>query len=139
MITPVQMAALHGACFNTTPPPWSASAFAGLMDSPLVFTIGDTRGFVMGRAAAGEAEVLTLAIAPDARRQGLARQLMLAFHSAARSAGAEAAFLEVAQDNAAAVALYLSIGYAQAGRRRGYYTAPGGGGVDALVMTRALI
>lgn len=131
------MAALHARVF-TTPQPWSAQAFASLQTSPGTFTLGDAHGFVMGRAVAGEAEVLTLAVAPEFRRMGLARALMTGFHDRARIKGAQTAFLEVAEDNTAAIALYLSLGYAQAGRRRGYFHTRSGTRLDALVMTRPL-
>lgn len=136
-MTPPEMAALHARVF-TTPPPWSAQAFASLSDGPGTFTIGDARGFVIGRAIAGEAEVLTLAVAPEFRQQGLARGLMSGFHATARTHGAATAFLEVAEDNPAAIALYLSLGYEPAGRRRGYFSAPDHTLLDALVMTKSL-
>jgi ribosomal-protein-alanine N-acetyltransferase len=132
------MAALHARCF-TAPPPWSALAFAQLQASPGIFTLGDAHGFVMARALAGEAEVLTLAIAPEARRAGLARRLMTAFHLHAQKAGAEAAFLEVAIDNTPAITLYLSLGYAQVGTRRGYFKTAEGLALDGLVMTKPLL
>ena len=137
-VTPADMAALHARVF-TTPLPWSAQAFASLQTSPGTFTLGDARGYLMGRAVAGEAEVLTLAVAPETRRIGLARALMTRFHDTAKIAGAQTAFLEVAEDNTAAIALYLSLGYAQVGRRRGYFNSPGGTRLDALVMTKPLI
>jgi len=136
-MTPEALAALHGACF-ATPRPWSAAEFAALLTAPGVFLHGDSRGFVLGRAVAGEAELLTLAVAPEARRQGLGRALLVAFEAEARQARAETAFLEVAAANVAARALYAGAGWAEAGRRRGYYRLPGGGADDAVVMTRAL-
>lgn len=135
-MTPAALAALHRAAF-TTPRPWSEGEIAALLAGVGVFWLGDARGFVMGRAVAGEAEVLTLAVVPDQRRQGLARSLMQGFADHARTAGAEAAFLEVAADNTAAIALYLSLGYAQAGRRKGYFETPHGTRIDALVMTKS--
>ena len=136
-MTPAEMAALHARAL-TSPPPWSAQAFASLSDSPGTFTLGDARGFVTGRALAGEAEVLTLAIAPEFRRQGLARALMSEFHDTARANGAATAFLEVAEDNPAAIALYLSLGYEPAGRRRGYFSGADSARVDAVVMKKSL-
>ncbi|WP_050525576.1 GNAT family N-acetyltransferase [Pseudorhodobacter aquimaris] len=135
-MNPDDLATLH-ACSFTTPPPWSARAFAELLDSPGTFIRGDARGFVLGRAVAGEAEVLTLAVAPAFRRKGLARRLMAAFHDAARPA-ADIAFLEVAQDNDAAIALYHALGYTEVGRRPRYFEAPQGLRVDALVMHLSL-
>ena len=58
------MAALHAACF-AFPRPWSAAEFAALLADPLVFVQTLPGGFVMGRAVAGEAELLTVAVAPD--------------------------------------------------------------------------
>ena len=88
----------------------------------------------MGRAVAGEAEILTLAVEPAARRQGLALALVTAAAGAARMAGAQAMFLEVADDNVAAIGLYEAAGFTRAGVRRGYYDRGPQGYVDALVM-----
>lgn len=137
-MTPEQLAALHARCFRS-PPPWSTADFAGLSADPLAFLLveGDA-GFLLGRAVAGEAELLTLAVAPESRRLGLGAKLLSRFLYQARLRGAEQAFLEVSAQNAAAIALYESQGFARSGRRRLYYATPEGGRVDALVMSRAL-
>ncbi|MBL9073871.1 MAG: GNAT family N-acetyltransferase [Tabrizicola sp.] len=121
------------------PPPWSDADFAGFLADPLTFLLveGDA-GFLLGRAVAGEAELLTLAVAPEARRRGLARKLVSRFLYQARLRGAEAAFLEVSAENAAAIALYESAGFSRSGLRRNYYRTAEGQRIDALVMTRAL-
>jgi [ribosomal protein S18]-alanine N-acetyltransferase len=136
-VTPAALAALHGACF-TTPRPWSAAEIAGLLASPLVFLLIAPQGFLLGRVVAGEAELLTLAVAPDARRQGVGGRLLGGFLTEAQVRGAESAFLEVAEANAAARALYAAAGFAQAGKRRGYYHAPDGTLQDALILVRTL-
>lgn len=137
-MTPAEMAALHARCFRA-PRPWTAAEFAALAADPLAFllTEGDA-GFLAGRAVAGEAELLTLAVAPEARRRGLGRRLVERFVYQARLRSAGAAFLEVSAENPAALALYESSGFRTAGRRRGYYTDGTGRALDALVMTRAL-
>lgn len=137
-MTPAGLAALHRRCFRI-PPPWSEADFAGFLADPLAFLLveGDA-GFLLGRAVAGEAELLTLAVAPESRRLGLGRKLVARFLYQARLRGAARAFLEVSAENPAAVALYESAGFAAAGRRRGYYAAPGGGRIDAIVMARDL-
>jgi ribosomal-protein-alanine N-acetyltransferase len=139
-VTPELCAAIHAASFARERA-WSPHEFAALLDDPNVFSVevaeGGEAGFALGRAVAGEAELLTLAVAPLARRRGHGRALLAAFELAARERGAGAAFLEVAADNAAAVALYTQAGYTERGRRPGYYVQTGGG-VDALVMGRAL-
>jgi ribosomal-protein-alanine N-acetyltransferase len=135
-VTPAQLATLHARCF-TTPRPWSEADFAAFLQDPLAFllTEGDA-AFLLGRAVAGEAEVLTLATAPESRRLGLGRKLVMRFLYQARLRAAETAFLEVAADNAPAIALYGDAGFTESGRRRGYYLRPDGSRIDALVLSR---
>lgn len=130
---PDALAALHARCFDR-PRPWSASEFENLLASPSVFLLTDTHGFLLGRALAGEAELLTLAVAPDARRQGAGRRLTLRFAAAALARPSAEAFLEVAADNAAARRLYAGAGWVEAGVRRRYY----GPHTDAIVMRLTL-
>lgn len=137
-MTPETLAALHRRCFRS-PPPWSAADFAGFIADPLAFLLveGDA-GFLLGRAVAGEAELLTLAVAPEARRLGLGRKLVARFLYQAQLRGADQAFLEVRADNAPAIALYESAGFEATGRRRSYYQDPDGSRTDAVVLTRRL-
>lgn len=137
-MTPADLATLHGRCF-VTPRPWGADEFVDFLADPLCFLLVEAdAGFLLGRVAAGEAELLTIAVAPEARRRGLGRKLLARFIYQARLRAAESAFLEVAEDNAAAKALYLAAGFGESGRRKGYYYAPDGTRSDALVMVRAL-
>ncbi|RAI57221.1 ribosomal-protein-alanine acetyltransferase [Roseicella frigidaeris] len=91
-------------------------------------------GFVLARAAGGEAEILTLAVRPPARRRGLGGALLAGALAGAVARGAAAMFLEVAAGNAAARALYAGQGFVEVGRRRRYYPD----GSDALVLRRVL-
>lgn len=130
------LAALHATSFETS---WDAVEFAQLLDGPGAFgLLIETSGFIVCRALAGEAEVLTLAVDPGARGQGLGRALMTAAMGLARTAGAETVFLEVAADNPAAIALYEALGFERIGLRPGYYARRGGSPVDALVYRRSL-
>ena len=90
----------------------------------------------IGRVAGPEAELLTLAVLPAARRRGLATLLVGAFEAQAVARGAEECLLEVAETNAAARALYAGLGYLAAGRRPGYYRPLGAAPVDALVLRK---
>lgn len=136
-MSPASLARLHALCF-TYPRPWSEAEFASLLSGPGAFLVGDPQGFALGRAIAGEAELLTLAVAPCARRQGLGRRLLDRFLADARTQGSAIVFLEVASDNAPALALYRSAGFSECGRRSGYYAGPGPRKTDALVLSRAL-
>ncbi|NBU26711.1 MAG: GNAT family N-acetyltransferase, partial [Caulobacteraceae bacterium] len=122
--------------------PWSAAEIAALLDSPGTLALQmseDRKGFVMVRALAGEAEILTLAVAPEGRRQGQARALMQAAIVQALARQAETLFLEVAADNAAALGLYEGLGFEMAGRRKGYYDRGAASPrIDALVMRLCL-
>jgi len=136
-VTPAGLAALHAAAF-VYPRPWTEGEFAALLADPAVRLIAGPDGFILGRVVAGEAEILTLAVAPDRRRRGTGRDLLRRFLAAAAQAGAARAVLEVAEGNAAARALYAAEGFAAAGRRRAYFARPDGGREDALVLARPL-
>lgn len=136
-LTPQQMAQIHAAAF-TQSRPWSQAEFTALLDSPLVLACGDARAFALVRLVADEAELLTLATHPAHQRQGLGRAVMQAWQSQAKLRGATESFLEVAADNAPALSLYESEGFAVCGRRRGYYPRRNGTSVDAIVMQRGL-
>lgn len=112
------LAALHAACF---PRAWDAPSLRAMLEAPGAFAFHHPHGFVLARTAANEAEILTLAVAPAARGKGLGRALMDAAIAEAKTMGADAMFLEVASDNAAALALYAGLGFVRAGMRKGYY------------------
>jgi ribosomal-protein-alanine N-acetyltransferase len=133
------LAAVHAQAFDH---PWPPEAFTELLASPGVFALagvdGEPVALILMRAIAGEAEVLTLAVAPSHRRKGAARALLEAGLGLAAAQGALEAFLEVADDNPAALALYRASGFADAGRRAGYYRREAGRTADALVLRRTL-
>ena len=131
------MAALHARCF-TVPRPWDALEFATITADPLCFSLIESDGFLLGRAVADEAEILTLAVDPAARRRGMAARLVHGFLAEARQRGAVSAFLEVAASNDAAISLYSQAGFAKVGVRRGYYGGPDSAAIDAVVMARQL-
>lgn len=134
---PVEMAAIHGAAF-TTPRPWSAHEFADLLVRPDIFAVTAPHGFALGQTVGPEAELLTLAVAPAARRTGIASALVTRLHAEAAARGAAEILLEVAADNTAARALYARLAYVLAGRRKGYYRRPDGTRLDALILRRPI-
>ncbi|MEZ5810447.1 MAG: GNAT family N-acetyltransferase [Rhizobiaceae bacterium] len=136
----VTVARLHGDGFGR---PWDESEFAALLEQKTVFGFaarqegrGSARpdGFVLARLAAGEAEILTIAVARPKRGRGLGRALMEAVLRHLHAERAEALFLEVGENNQPAIALYRRLGFREVARRAAYY----GGEGTAIVMRRDL-
>lgn len=124
------LAAIHAAAFPLGQA-WGDDAISLQLSLPGAFGLIDERGgMLLGRVTVDEAEVLTLAVAPDARRQGIARALLGAARAETRLRGARKMFLEVAAGNAPAQELYRQIGFVEVGRRRRYYPDSS----DALVL-----
>ena len=131
------LAALHDTSF---PAPWSLQEFDALLRQPgvaaWIVNVGNApAGFIMVRAVADEAEILTLAVSPEYRRKGLAAELIREAGAALTAGNTAQFFLEVAADNTAALGLYAREGFAVCGRRTGYYK---NGTVDAVLMRRFL-
>jgi ribosomal-protein-alanine N-acetyltransferase len=91
-------------------------------------------GFILSRFAAGEAEILSIAIAPKHRGRGLSRPLLDLNLRRLAGLGVRTVFLEVDENNAPARALYRRAGFADVGRRKSYYQS----GANALVLRRDL-
>ncbi|MGL4398004.1 MAG: ribosomal protein S18-alanine N-acetyltransferase, partial [Hyphomicrobium sp.] len=108
----------------------------------LVAVTGDpkiVKGFIIGQLAADEAEIIALGVAPDWQRAGLGMRLVEGLARAAARGEAKRLFLEVADDNVPALALYRKLGFAETGRRRAYYERKGQPSVDAIVMALPLL
>lgn len=133
------LAVLHAGAFER---PWSSDEIETMAAAFGAFGMAamegrEVLGFILLRAMAGEAEVLTIAVAAGHRRQGVGRALIEAAAATAKSVGAEEIFLEVAEDNPAAIGLYEQAGYEPVGRRAGYYPRSGGA-VDAILLRARL-
>lgn len=122
--------------------PWSAEAFLAELapDAPaprswwVAHDNGKLIGFAGGMVVDGDIEILDVAVAAEHRREGIARKLLSHVSYDAQMLGCTTASLEVEAGNNVAISLYASLGFAEVGRRRGYY----GAGVDALVMKAPL-
>ncbi|QGX97285.1 GNAT family N-acetyltransferase [Roseovarius faecimaris] len=137
-MTPEVLAALHSRAFAGQGRGWSAQEFGDLLAAPHVFCVTSDAGFALGRALAGEAELLTLAVDPAEQRAGHGAALLSAFEDEAAIRGASRAFLDVSAQNTAALALYRRARYHEVARRAGYYHCPGGGTADALILAKDL-
>ena len=126
------LAALHAMAFAE---PWNAASLVASLAQLGTFAfMAEAAGFVMLRSSGEEAEILTLAVVPAARRRGIGAALVLAGAEKAHGIGATRLFLEVAENNLAARVLYERLGFTAAGWRRNYY----GAGQDALLLKAEL-
>lgn len=127
------LAGLERRCFSD---PWPPTAFVSALRTPhmhafVVEVDGRIVAYFLGRAVAGEGEILNLAVAPEARGQGLGTWVLEQGLGRLRAAGAGEVFLEVRAGNRAARALYRRHGFREVGRRHEYYRQPV---EDALVL-----
>ena len=122
--------------------PWTAGNFYDALNAGYGMTVGVAKGAIVAYGvllfAPGEAQILNLTVAPEARRRGLGRTLLGRFVRDAKARGAAQCFLEVRVSNAAAIGLYAAEGFAPVARRIGYYPARDDAREDALVMRKSL-
>lgn len=137
-----EIAGMHGGIFAEA---WDVASVTKMLEHPastgFVAQLASPRitvGFVMGQVMADEAEILSVAVAPELQRRGIGRMLVEGFKRSAKRAEATRVFLEVAADNAAAIALYQSLGFTEQRRRKAYYPRKGADAVDAVVMSAAI-
>jgi ribosomal-protein-alanine N-acetyltransferase len=134
------LASVHERCFSEA---WDENVLAYFVGLPSSLTFleerdGAVAGFILCRLICNESEVLTCAVHPAVRRQGVASRLIEAALCELRRLGGRQVFLEVAEDAVTARALYRRTGFRAVGRRRRYYTRAVGDPADALVMRRDL-
>jgi ribosomal-protein-alanine N-acetyltransferase len=136
------LALLHANSFPFEP--WDRASLERLIALPamrarVIENAGRAKlGFLLALVAGGEAEIVTLCVAPDARRRGVARDLLADLESLARAARSSRLVLEVAADNRPALLFYESRGFAPIGRRDGYYRRGAASPADAVMLARDL-
>jgi ribosomal-protein-alanine N-acetyltransferase len=119
------------------PHPWTRGNFADSLAAGyhcwIVERGGEIAGYTVAAVAAGEAHLLNLSVAAPWQRRGLGREILRFVVKLARDYGARMILLEVRPSNQAAIALYTGAGFAEIGRRRGYYP-DGDAREDAIVL-----
>lgn len=145
-------AELHRQCFDNG---WSVGQMADILAMPgtigLLGLVDNAvppinnpdpvpAGFLIGRQAVDEAEIISIGVVPEVRSKGMGGRLIAQFATCIREQNVHAIFLEVAVDNIAAQALYRRAGFERVGLRRAYYDRRGTmrGKVDACVMQKRL-
>ncbi|MEO1476145.1 MAG: ribosomal protein S18-alanine N-acetyltransferase [Pseudomonadota bacterium] len=137
-----ELAELHGQGFDS---PWTPDSFTALLSRPASFGLGvidgsppQLAGFGLFQRVGDEAEILTLVVADKFRRKGLARALLWNTEKHLSARGCTRLFLEVAEDNLAALSLYDSLDFRLEGRRSRYYSRGQDEAADAFVMSRMI-
>jgi ribosomal-protein-alanine N-acetyltransferase len=135
-----QLAQLHGASFHRG---WGDGEFDQMLreSNTLIHRLRQGRqliGFAASRLAADEAEILSIAVAPQQRGRGLSRELFLTHLGHLAGRGVRTVFLEVEENNMPARRLYDRTGFAVVGQRPRYYKDADGAELNALIMRRDL-
>jgi len=120
---------------------WPAEQFRGeIGKATRFFLVGENDNQIIAYAGAflpsvgGEGDIMTIAVAPEFRRKGIAKELISRLESWAKARGAIAMMLEVDVTNIEAIDLYKKLGYETLNVRKNYY----GYGKDAQIMRRGL-
>jgi len=121
---------LHKKCFPNKP--WSADDFHNLQKSGCEIIMSEN-GFIVYRIVADEAEIITIGVNPEMRRNGIASAMLGIIEKNIKNQGVKKIFLEVASTNIPAQKLYENNGYKPVGLRPKYYD-----GVDAIIMKKDL-
>jgi ribosomal protein S18 acetylase RimI-like enzyme len=152
------LATAHGVCFEM---PWSIKDFQELLVLPTSFgylaqieqqvmvnpqkfherhsnqILPEVLGFVLCSVVQEECEILTIGVLPKWRRQSVGERLLQQVVERAKTFGAREMFLEVAENNRSAHALYIGHGFKEVGRRSNYYRETSGR-VDAVVLSKTI-
>lgn len=120
---------------------WTRSQCSGILPmSGVALTLArspaaEAQGFSLMRTVADEAELLLIAVAPEARGRGIGQALLERFITDAADKGVSRLHLEV-RDGNDALRLYRGAGFAPVGRRRDYYRGADGSRFDAITLAR---
>ena len=121
-----QVAELEKACFSD---PWPESVLSHELENELSLWLvakrGDTvLGYIGSQSVLDEADMMNVAVRKDARRQGIAKKLILALCARLADKGVQSLTLEVRDSNEAAIGLYEGLGFVKVGKRPNYYFHP---------------
>ena len=130
-----RIAELEKLCFSS---PWSEKSISEELQNPLSLWLvavegTQTAGYIGSQTVMGETDMMNVAVDPEFRRRGIGRMLISELIERLRAAGSHCLTLEVRSSNEPAIALYRTLGFAQIGKRPGYYRNPR---EDALILRK---
>ena len=139
-LTPHHSKVLHALHNLSVDLAWSEQSFESLLCLPTTtgFATDDLSCFILYSMVMDEAEILTVATHPDHRRQGLAREILLASFHFLKENGIQTLRLEVDVTNLPAIYLYQKLGFQNYGQRPNYYKSALGILTDAKLMQKKL-
>ena len=123
---------IHKRCFQNA---WREKEFADLLNLPTSHLWMNETGMLLCTHVADEMEILTFGVIPEHRRQGVGSQFLQKMFQYARQNKVQKIFLDVAEDNIAAIKLYEKMGFSLVHQRKGYYQ---NGKIDALIYVKVL-
>ena len=140
-MTPFDVAGVAAVERSSYQFPWSEGIFRDCLRVGYLCRVAECDGEIVSYGivamGAGEAHILNICVSAAVRGRGIGRQMLMLLIERAAQAGIQDVFLEVRPTNLHAIALYQSVGFAEVGRRRGYYQAVEGR-EDALVLKLSL-
>ena len=123
-----ELSNLHKKCFPNHP--WSPDDFRDLKQSGCEIIMSQN-GFIVYRIVLDEAEIITIGVNPEMRRQGIASAMIGIIDKNIKNQGVKKIFLEVAANNIHGKKLYENHGFNRVGLRPKYYD-----GIDAILMSK---
>ena len=138
-MAPADVDAVHALECSVFPHPWSRANFVDSLASGYDAWVlrapgGELAGYFLIMYALDEAHLLDVAVAAARQGSGLGRHLLDRIVARSKSMGMESILLEVRPSNGRALQVYQRYGFAEIGRRKGYYPAHEGRREDAIVM-----
>ena len=133
-----QCTKIHAESFQTG---WDEGEFGAFLidraiqaDCAIYEGVGHVLAFAVSKLILDEAEILSIAVGRRHHNQGIGRKLLIEHISNLNSSGIKSIFLEVSEENNAALKLYRRTGFDQIGRREGYYAQTDGSRIAAVTM-----
>lgn len=134
-----RLATLHSICFPNSLEAYSEYLFLEMLRTPSYsFSLYGAHGFGIVRSGKADAEIITIAVHPKKRRNGLGQKILNDLIKKVIYESKPEIFLEVATENTAAIKLYKKCGFKKINLRIRYFKKKDGSKSDAVLMRKIL-